>query len=482
MTPWPDLRPHAAEIARRLLGLPNERLSTSNQLRFGTNGSVAVEIAGLKRGQWFDHEHQIGGGPWDLLTMKGGMANGAAIEWLRSQIGIEIASAGTTSRQIAATYDYCDERGELLFQVVRFNPKDFRQRRPNGNGGWIWTVKGTRQVLYRLPELIAASPDARVYIPEGEKDVDNLANLGLVATCNPGGAAKLRTNGKPGRSKWQPEFNPFFHARDVVFLPHNDDPGRDHARAAAANLFSIAVRVRILELPGLKSKGDVSDWVDAGGTREELERLAADAPDFKPQANGNLLEGETNPHPSSAIVIDTGAPYASAKLFLDRVFAANEKRMLHHHRGGFYRWTGIAYPEITEAELRSQLYAFLDQCFTRDLKGGLRPVKPNAGMVTNILDGLRAASHLDGSIVAPAWLDRVPDLPAEEIVACSNGLLHLPTGMLLPHTPAFFTYNALDFAFEQQAPEPQQWLEFLDQLWPHDRGAVDACRRCSDIA
>jgi putative DNA primase/helicase len=123
--------------------------------------------------------------------------------------------------------------------------------------------------------------------------------------------------------------------------------------------------------------------------------------------------------------------------------------------------------------MRSQLYAFLDQCFTRDLKGGLQSVKPNAAMVTNVLDGLRAASHLDASIAAPAWLDHVPDLPAEEIVACLNGLLHLPTRVLLPHTPAFFTYNALDFAFERNAPEPRQWLEFLNQLWPHDREAVD---------
>ena len=94
-------------------------------------------------------------------------------------------------------------------------------------------------------------------------------------------------------------------------------------------------------------------------------------------------------------------------------------------------------------------------------------------MVTNVLDGLRAASHLDGSTAAPAWLDHVPDLPAQEIVACLNGLLHLPTGMRLQHTPEFFTYNALDFAFEPEAPEPQQWLKFLDQLWPDDREAVD---------
>jgi putative DNA primase/helicase len=214
MTGWPDLWPHTEEIARRLLGQPNERLSTRDQLRFGTNGSLAVEIAGPKHGEWFDHEGQVGGGPWQLLTIKGGMTNGAAIEWLRSQIGIEIAPA---SPRIVNTYDYCDEQGELLFQVVRFDPKDFRQRRPDGNGGWIWQVKGARQVPYRLKELIAAPLDTSIFVVEGEKDADNLGMLGLVATCNAGGAAKRRNDGKPGRPKWRPELDPFFHGREVIF-------------------------------------------------------------------------------------------------------------------------------------------------------------------------------------------------------------------------------------------------------------------------
>jgi putative DNA primase/helicase len=94
-------------------------------------------------------------------------------------------------------------------------------------------------------------------------------------------------------------------------------------------------------------------------------------------------------------------------------------------------------------------------------------------MVSNVLDGLRGASQLDGAIAAPAWLDHVLGPPAEEIVACTNGLLHLPTRHLAPHTPAFFSHNALAFAFERGAFEPRQWLEFLDQLWPEDREAID---------
>ncbi|MEX0977795.1 MAG: hypothetical protein WDZ48_03025, partial [Pirellulales bacterium] len=96
---------------------------------------------------------------------------------------------GNGQPQIVATYDYRDERGDLLFQVVRYEPKDFKQRRPKPGGGWVWSVKGVRVVPYRLPELLA-QPDEPVFVVEGEKDVDNLGRIGVLATCNAGGAGK----------------------------------------------------------------------------------------------------------------------------------------------------------------------------------------------------------------------------------------------------------------------------------------------------
>jgi hypothetical protein len=268
----PDLRAHAEKIARAILGSPNRRLSTRTQLRFGNNGSVAVEIAGEKRGQWFDHEAGVGGGLWELLTVKGHMTNGAAIAWLRSEIRIDIQRAAQTSREIVAVYDYRDEAGVVLFQVCRFEPKDFRQRRPDGMGAWTWGVRGVRRVPYRLPELIAAPVESIVFVVEGEKDADRLANLELVATCNAGGVGK-----------WRAEFARFFVGRDVIILTDNDDAGRDHARAVATNLAPVSTRVRMLELPGVAPKGDVSDWLHAGGSRDELQRLVKLAPAFPPE-------------------------------------------------------------------------------------------------------------------------------------------------------------------------------------------------------
>ena len=172
------------------------------------------------------------------------------------------------------TYDYRDERGNLLFQVVRLHsPKDFRQRRPDGNGGWHWDLKGIRRVLYRLPGLIAADPNKPVSIAEGEKDADRLIEAGLVATTNPGGAGK-----------WRREYGAYLRDRKVLILPDNDSPGLAHAQQVALALKGIAAEIRLLHLPDLPAGGDVSDWLDAGGTVESLLSLAEKAPLWPPAA------------------------------------------------------------------------------------------------------------------------------------------------------------------------------------------------------
>jgi AAA domain/CHC2 zinc finger/Toprim-like len=176
-----------------------------------------------------------------------------------------LAAKGTSS--IVETYPYRDEGAELLFEVVRFEPKDFRQRKPDGKGGWVWSLNGTRRVLYRLPEVLKATA---VYIVEGEKDVHSLEALGLTATCNPCGAGK-----------WRPEFAEFFR-RDqrVVIIPDNDEPGHKHARQVAQFLLGRVQSLKIMEMPGLPEKGDVSDWLAAGGTLDQIESLAVAAPEF----------------------------------------------------------------------------------------------------------------------------------------------------------------------------------------------------------
>jgi DNA invertase Pin-like site-specific DNA recombinase len=176
---------------------------------------------------------------------------------------------------IVATYDYKDADGTLLFQVVRYaNPKDFRQRRPDGNGGWIWNLDGVPLVPYRLPDLIASDPAEPVYVVEGEKDVDRLISLGLVATTNPMGAGK-----------WPDAFGRYLLVRDVRMIADNDDAGRKHVVDVgwSARKHAAAI-VRNLELQALPPKGDVSDWLDAGHTAEELRALGDSTPAWTPPA------------------------------------------------------------------------------------------------------------------------------------------------------------------------------------------------------
>jgi putative DNA primase/helicase len=316
-----ELARHIGDIARAILGEPNNTLSTRTQLRFGQHGSIAVDIRGSKAGSWFDHESQQGGGPWDLIRIKLGKVDGDAVDWLKA-IGIEIDP--TPSRRTIAIYDYRDEHGQLLFQVVRFEPKDFRQRRPDGAGGWVWNTKGVRKVLYRLPELIATPLETCVFIPEGEKDVDNLIKLGLVATCNPGGATKQ----KPGASKWLTCFGVFFKGRNVVILPDNDEAGREHAEAIAQNVAPLAASTKILDLaadcPSLPPKGDVSLWLAGGGGRDRLERLALavtsfQAPDSsrKAPARGPSPQDDLLSHSEDAVALEFSDRYSTTLRYVN---------------------------------------------------------------------------------------------------------------------------------------------------------------------
>jgi putative DNA primase/helicase len=162
---------------------------------------------------------------------------------------------------IAATYRYFDEGGRHLYNVHRYEPKDFRQQRADG----VWKMTGVRRVLYHLPDLQGKTI---AYIVEGEKDADRLQSLGLPGTTNAGGAGK-----------WREEYTRQLKAasvESVVVLPDNDDPGRTHADAVARSCAAAGLAVKLVTLPdGAK---DVSAWFDAGATRDALVALVKATP------------------------------------------------------------------------------------------------------------------------------------------------------------------------------------------------------------
>jgi hypothetical protein len=274
-------------VALHLLGEPNAAMSKRSELRFGTRGSLAVD---LDKGVWHDHEEGLGGGVLDLINKKTGITTRSGqLSWLednglkkRQSKPVPVRPKAVPKPKIDTTYAYEDEKGRLLFEVVRLKPKGFRQRTPDDTGGWIWSVKDVRQAPYRLPQLLSASVDKPVFVVEGEKDVLRLESLGLVATCNAGGAGK-----------WPDALNEHFAGRHVIILADNDEPGRKHAGKVAAAL-NPAAKARVLCLPGLPPKGDVSDWLDAGGTAEQLLKLVNEPGNHLPE-DGDAAEEHFDP-------------------------------------------------------------------------------------------------------------------------------------------------------------------------------------------
>lgn len=194
------------------------------------------------------------------------------------------ARAGGSGR-IVATYDYRDADGTLLFQSVRLEPKDFFQRRPDRNGGWIRGLEDTPRVLYRLPELLAADREGWTFVVEGEKDADSLAAAGLVATTNPMGAGK-----------WEHlTDDSALHGRRAAILPDKDKAGRNHAQDVALRLHDKTAELKVMELSG--DGKDASDWLEAGGTADELLKLVEDAPLWDPVQAGE--------RPRPIVLIDT---------------------------------------------------------------------------------------------------------------------------------------------------------------------------------
>lgn len=195
----------------------------------------------------------------------------AALGLSLSDLFLEEERAGAEERKddhwrVVDTYTYEDADGRPSFQVRRTQGKEFPQYHLE-DGEWVKGRGDTPSVLYRLPQVIRAVAEGKpILVPEGEKDVQALEKLGFCATCNPGGAGN-------GRSKWRPEYGEYLRGARVYVLPDNDEPGRRHAESIVNALRGQAAEVRMVELSGLPPKGDVSDWIAAGGCREKLEAL-----------------------------------------------------------------------------------------------------------------------------------------------------------------------------------------------------------------
>jgi 5S rRNA maturation endonuclease (ribonuclease M5) len=219
------------QMARERFGAPNVRLSSTEEMRFGSQGSKSVN---LETGEWFDFEDWSGG----HFEEK------------------EAKLAPNCVRMIVEKYDYVDLDGVLRYQVCRYMPKDFRPRVPVGSG---WRegrgcMDGVERLPYHVTEILGSD---YVIVVEGEKDVDALRAAGYVATTKCGGASK----------SWEPSALQYFRDRDVYVVPDNDAAGVRSAEKTCAALVGVARSVRYAPLcQDMAPKADVSDWLKSHNT------------------------------------------------------------------------------------------------------------------------------------------------------------------------------------------------------------------------
>jgi hypothetical protein len=243
-------RPLPAEVASRLEGIRPSGTGYMARCPAHDDSSPSLSVSVKDTGKLLIHCH-AGCGYKEIKD-----AAGLTEEMLDPNRGRrrESSRAPHHRNPTEAVYDYCDEQGTLLFQVLRKADKEFPQRRPDptAKNSWTWSLGDTRRVLYRLPQVIAAV-EARqtIWIAEGEKDVHSLEAAGAVATTSPGGAGK-----------WRDEYGtPFTEGADVVIVADKDKKGREHARTVAASLAARGCRVRTVE--ALEGK-DATDHLQAG--------------------------------------------------------------------------------------------------------------------------------------------------------------------------------------------------------------------------
>ena len=309
MSNLPNFKAYCEAACKKLWGEPDSK--TKKELRWNGGGSNDGRSYDIRKRIWFDQGQGRGGSTLELVDY----TKGRPQRLLRGKVFFEVWDEAHKmgivpdpapppknggGKPVLATYPYTDENNVLLFEVVRFDTTDreerFRQRRPDGKGGWIWGLKGVRRVLFRLPQLIAAVKAGELIIlPEGEKDVLTAVKLGYAATTMCGGVGK-----------WRDGYTKTLAGATVVVISDNDPqakdpqtglpafhpdgrpklPGQDHAASVARKLSRVAASVRVV----MFAQKDLSDWVAAGGTREQLDTLIEQAPEQAKQARKDAAE------------------------------------------------------------------------------------------------------------------------------------------------------------------------------------------------
>ena len=355
--------------------------------------------------------------------------------------------------RVVACYDYCDERGEVLYQCVRLAPKAFFQRRRNQDGTWTNKLGNVRRVLYRLPEL--RGPVA--YVVEGEKDANALMALGLVATSNMGGA---------GKGKWKAAYGEQLRAAGishVVVIPDNDAPGQAHARVVAASCHAAGMAVKLVALPGVPDKGDVSDWLAQGRTKADLVAAVKDTPTWAPDQA-----------PVPPPVVAASAPIAAACFNLTDLGAAEffadrygHQMRYDHRRRRWLIWRGHRW--VPDAD--GLVYRLASEHLRRWQRDAMEiPDREKRQRVAEFALRLERRSGLENLVTMaqsrrPITTDGKDWDTNRDTLGVANGVVDLLTGCHRPGAPADLITMSTHCAYDPHAESPA-WDRFLESVLP----------------
>jgi putative DNA primase/helicase len=365
--------------------------------------------------------------------------------------GREDANGGTPPK-IVATYQYTDAQGEVLYEVVRYEPKSFKQRKPDGAGGWLWNLKGVKRVPYRLDRIVEAAGLGRIIlIPEGEADVATAERLGYAATCNAGGAGK-----------WPHEFGQYLANARVVVIPDSDVPGERHAQHVAASCEAAGCRVCILRMP--HPHKDLSDWAAAGGTPAKLEELIGEATEWSSAQAGRDPATANNPLAATAVYTDLN--------WAERFAAAEGGRILFvPEEGEWLIWDGARYAGDVDGEVQRRIKGLVKREFESAWRGAaldktlirrlLRAQSCSA--LKAIQDVTRSERDVIGRVHT---LDQHPML-----LTVANGTVDLSTGELNRHDSFNRITKLTPIPYDPGATAPR-FLEFLDRVCGGDADLV----------
>jgi putative DNA primase/helicase len=368
-------------------------------------------------------------------------------------------------KPIVATYDYVDESGKLVYQVVRHpnkpnGDKDFSQRRKHvtaGSASWAWNLKGISPIIYRIPDVInAVKNNQPVFIVEGEKDVHSLEAWGFTATTNSSGS----------KAKWPASASQVLKGADVVILPDNDNPGKTHAEKVAFALKDAAARIRILELPDLPPKGDISDWIAAGHSIQEFNGLITACPTWNPNADTPIPE------------IARGFPFTDLGN-AERLIATYKNILRYNVDTGYWliwnkkQWvrdqTGVIH-RLARTVVRS-LYDLLKDAKTIEERDALYAHIKRSESAPRLSAMVDLARYCEGIPVRSSELDCDAWL-----LNCQNGTVNLRDGTLQPHSQSDLITKMAPVDFDKNATCPR-WEQFLVEVFQENLELVEFVQR-----